>query len=266
MTQFKNAMEVFQLLDKSNCKKCNEPTCLAFAAAVIQGKRPLGDCPSLDARIAAQYTQSVSRGPKIDQDMEQLIADLQKEVEQIDLNEAAERLGGVYKKGRLTLKILGKDLSIDPKGQFYTDLHVHGWIAGPVLNYILHGKGLPVSKKWVPLRELPGGKDWYRLFGQRCEKPIKKVADTYTDFFEDMVHLFSGSQIDSLHESDISVILYALPKIPILICYWRPEDGLESNLHLFFDETAEANLNIESLYTLGAGLALMFEKLSYRHA
>ena len=25
MAQFKNAMEIFKLLDKSNCKKCNKP-------------------------------------------------------------------------------------------------------------------------------------------------------------------------------------------------------------------------------------------------
>lgn len=59
-----------------------------------------------------------------------------------------------------------------------------------------------------------------------------------------------------------SLVLYTLPKVPILVCYWRPDDGLESDLHLLFDDTAESNLKIESLYTLGAGLAVMFEKLA----
>jgi hypothetical protein len=55
--------------------------------------------------------------------------------------------------------------------------------------------------------------------------------------------------------------------VPILICYWRPEpeDGLESNLNIFFDSTAEENLNIESIYTLATGLTIMFEKLALRH-
>ena len=51
----------------------------------------------------------------------------------------------------------------------------------------------------------------------------------------------------------------------MLICYWRPEDGMESDLNLFFDSTAEENLNIEPLYTLVAGLVIMFEKLALRH-
>ena len=71
--------------------------------------------------------------------------------------------------------------------------------------------------------------------------------------------------MERAYDSDISVVLDTLPKVPMLVCYWRPEDGLESDLHLFFDDTAESNLNIESLYTLGAGLALMLEKLAQRH-
>jgi hypothetical protein len=61
------------------------------------------------------------------------------------------------------------------------------------------------------------------------------------------------------------LVLHPLPRVPILICYWKPDDGLESDLHVFFDATAEDNLGIEMVYTLGAGLVVMFEKLSERH-
>ena len=33
MSQFNTVMDVFKLLEKSNCLKCNEKTCLAFAVA-----------------------------------------------------------------------------------------------------------------------------------------------------------------------------------------------------------------------------------------
>ncbi|HUU41934.1 MAG TPA: DUF3786 domain-containing protein [Desulfatiglandales bacterium] len=77
--------------------------------------------------------------------------------------------------------------------------------------------------------------------------------------------LFNGRQVENHYASDISLVLHPLPKVPILICYWKPEDGLESSLNLFFNSTAEDNLKIESLYTLGAGLARMFEKISLTH-
>jgi hypothetical protein len=50
-----------------------------------------------------------------------------------------------------------------------------------------------------------------------------------------------------------------------MICYWLPEDGLDSSLHLFFDETADRNLDIGYVFTLGTGLAQMFTKIALRH-
>ena len=94
---------------------------------------------------------------------------------------------------------------------------------------------------------------------------MKRVADIYTDLFDDMVHIFVGKQVEKQFESDISVVLHPLPKVPIMVCYWSPEDGLESGLNVFFDETADKNLDIGSVFTLGAGLAQMFEKLALRH-
>jgi hypothetical protein len=148
----------------------------------------------------------------------------------VDLAQAASRLDGRYRNGKLTLKILGKDFGVDTIGNFFTDIHVHGWVALPVLTYILEGKGTPLSGNWVSLRELAGGKDWYRLFGQRCEKPLKKLADTHTDLFEIMVHLFSGHHVKRHFDFDIAVVFHPLPKVPILISCWKPEDGLASDL------------------------------------
>jgi hypothetical protein len=265
MAQIQNVMEIFKLLDKSNCRKCNEATCLAFAAAVFRGVRQLDDCPMLKPEITALFGGTGKKPKALEQDAQEAILQLQKQVETVDLAEAANRLDGRYRNGKLTLKILGKDFSVDSKGNFYTDIHVHGWVVLPVLSYILEGKGTPVSGNWVPLRELDGGKDWYRLFGQRCEKPLKKLVDTHTDLFETIMHLFSGHQVGRQFDSDISVVLHPLPKVPILISYWKPDDGLESDLHLFFDESSEENLNIEAIYTLGTGLVVMFEKIAQRH-
>ena len=265
MARLKNPMEIFKLLDRSNCRKCNETNCLAFAAAVFKGQKKLAECPHLDSDIIEKYGRQAEERRTIEQDMDESIANLKRKISLIDLESAAHRLGADFSNQKLTIKILGKDISVDTGGNFYSDIHIHPWVAMPVLNYILDGAGVPVSGKWVPLRELEGGKTWYRLFGQRCEKPLKRIADNYTDLFEDMIHIFNGRQVENHYNSDISLVLHPLPKVPMLICYWKPEDGLESSLNLFFDSTAEENLNIESIYSLGAGLVIMFEKIAQRH-
>ena len=38
-------LEIFKLLPKTNCKKCNMPTCLAFAMQLAQKRAKLEDCP-----------------------------------------------------------------------------------------------------------------------------------------------------------------------------------------------------------------------------
>ena len=80
-----------------------------------------------------------------------------------------------------------------------------------------------------------------------------------------MLHIFNGKRVENHYASDISLVLYPLPRIPMLFCYWKPEDGLDSSLNIFFDSTAEDNLSIEAIYSLGAGLVIMFEKIALRH-
>ena len=260
-------MEVFRLLDKSNCRQCDEPTCLAFAAAVFKGRKQLDECPRLDKDIIERFGVKSNKPENTDREMDETIEQLKRKITTMDFSSSlAEKLGARFSGDKLTLKILGKDFSVDSKGNLSSDIHMHLWVTIPVLSYIINGAGIiPVSGNWVPFRELKSGKTWYRLFEQRCEKPLKKVADNYTDLFEDMIRIFNGRQVENHYESDISLVLHPLPKVPMLICYWRPEDALESNLNLFFDSTAEENLGIESIFALGTGLVRMFEKIALRH-
>ncbi len=263
MPQFKNVMQVFDLLEKSNCRECNEKTCMAFAAAVFLGNKQLADCPHVSSELAANYGIQEKRSN--DDDLARNIEQLKTKLRAIVFADQAATIGAVCNGGKLTLKIMGKDFSIDAQGKVSTDIHVNPWVLISTLNYIIHCKGLPVEEKWVPLRELPGGQDWYRLFGQQCEKPLKKLADTYPDLFEDLVRVFGGRQVANHYQSDVAVVLSPLPLVPLLICYWKPEDGMASNLNLFFDATAIDNMGMDGLYLLGTGITRMFEKLAQHH-
>jgi hypothetical protein len=261
----KNAFEIFLLLDKSNCGKCGEKTCLAFAGAAHLGRRKVTDCPKVEWKALDWFTGEPEKGISQEPSPEDRLEKLKSEIVHLDLAEAAERVGAEYSGNKLTLKVLGKDFSVDAKGNLTSEIHINPWVAAPFLSYILYGQGLPVSGRWVPFRELSGGRDRYPLFQKRCEEPMKKVADIYTPLFDDVVHVFGGKQVEKQFESDISVVLHPLPKVPVMICYWLPEDGMESSLHIFFDETADRNLDIGSVFNLGAGLAQMFTKIALRH-
>jgi hypothetical protein len=266
MAKFTNAMEVFKLLEKTNCRKCNKPTCLAFAAAVFLGQAALSDCPFVDETTLKTYGgKQEKHESKSELAYLETMKQLKEKIKQTDLASRADLLGGKFSNGRLTLKIFGKDFSVDTTGEISTDIHVNHWIAPPVFNYILSGKGLALTQIWVPFRELETAQDWSRFFEHQCVNRFKKIADANPSFFENIIELFNGKPVENHYDAEISLIIKPLPLLPILVCYNPPEEGFDSDFNLFFDTTADKNLPIENIYTMTTGLANMFEKLAITH-
>ncbi len=265
MPKFQNAMSIYQLLDKSNCRLCGEKTCMAFAGAVFTGRRSLSECPRLSPNTIEEFSESSQDQNDTEQNHEDFIKQLKNQIRDIDLAAAATRTGGRHENGRLIIKVMGKDFSINAAGVISTDIHVNHWVAAPFLNYVINGKGVEPTGNWLSFRELASGQERYPLFKKRCEEQMKQIADHYTEFFDDMVHIFGGRQVNAMFQSDISVVLSPLPKVPVMVCYWRPEEGMASSLNVFFDQTADQNLDIGSIFSLGAGLAQMFTRLTQRH-
>jgi hypothetical protein len=267
MTLPRNAMEVFRELDKSNCRACGKKTCLAFAGAVYKGEVSIDECPRLPLEVARRFSGTDrnpdARPPR--EGYEEHLSALRDAVRKTDLKQAALRTGGKFENNRLTLKILGKDFSVDTAGKLYSDIHIIPWIVIPFLTHVLYGKGLVPTGEWVSYRDLRDAAERYPLFRKRCEEAMKQVADTYTDLFDDIVRVLNGKEVEKSFESDISVVMHPLPRVPVMICYWAPDEGLSSTLNVFFDRTADENLDAGSLFNLGAGLAQMFGKLALRH-
>ena len=196
MPRPKNAMEIFQVLDKSNCRDCGEKTCLAFAGAVFTGRKKLDECPRLDRTIIQRLSDESENQNTAEAVPDEYLQRLKDQIVNLDLAAAAKRVGAQFSGDSLTLKVLGKDFSVDVSGNLSTDIHINPWVAIPFMNYILHSKGCPVANKWVSFRELKDGKERYPLFQKRCEEPMKRVADIYTGLFKDMVDIFSGKRVD----------------------------------------------------------------------
>ncbi len=265
MSEFANAMEVFKLLDKSNCRKCNEQTCLAFASKVFLGSKSLDHCPVLSRDILEQFNGTQKQKNKAQEAQEAMLVQLQDKIQSLDLEAAAKRVGGSFSKGKLSVRVLGKPFSIDSNGNMFSDIHINFWVAAPVLNYVLSCKGVPLTGQWIPLRELKGGQEKNGLFVQRSIKSFKQIADRYPNLFEDLIFLFNGKRVKNHYASDISLVIHPLPKLPILICYWKPDEGMDSDINLFFDSSADMNASLDIVYGIAAGIVNMFEKISMKH-
>ena len=265
MPYITNPLDLYKHLPRTNCGQCGIATCLAFAAAVLREEKPLPACPFLDSEALAGLEPLVSRQVNLDSIREEQLNEFRRKIKKTDIVGRAAAIGARVRGASIIIDCLGKEFEVTPEGAIASSCHTHAWFSLPLLDYVLHCSGVEPAGRWVPFRELPAGGTWAPLFQQRCEKPLRRIADAYSDLFADLVSLFSASSSAPAFDSHVSVVLHPLPRVPMLICYWQAEDGMESKLHLFFEKTAERNLPIDSLFTLGTGIARMLEKIMHTH-
>lgn len=267
MGKITNPFDIYRLLPKTNCGACTLPNCLAFSAALIKGGKRPADCPHIKPddlehladRIAVRGDFNGARG----EDLEVL----KSMVRDIDFAKKAALIGARLVSGKLAIRCLGKEFFVDAKAEVTSECHIHPWVTAPLLSYIVHSTGENSTGRWVNFRELRNGPPLNPLFGQRAEKPLKKLFDSNSELLGDLLGIFCGQRAaNNLFSSDITLSIHPLPKVPILICYWNPEGEMDSDLNIFFDSSVEKNLGIESIFSLSVGLVMMFEKISYVHS
>lgn len=266
MSKVDNPLDIYKQLPKTNCGDCGIATCMAFANAVITAGKPLRNCPHITEEVVRMFEGNIGERLSIEREQENETVRLKGELANSDLTELASRMGLEIVAGRLVIKSLGRDFFIDPEGNLSSECHASmPWLSIPMLGYLLKGGSAEPAGSWVEFGELKGCSRWSRLFGRRCEFDLKELADAHPDLFSDLTALFSGGMDESFMDADVSLILYPLPRIPMLICYWREEDGFESKLRVYFDRSVEKNLDPSALYTLSVGLVIMFGKIAERH-
>ena len=257
-------LEIYKVLEKSNCKRCMLPSCLAFAAAVVGGQKKLDDCPSLSEAVKKSLSVNLEKRSTVEPQQAEFMVKLLQEVKSLDLAAVASKIGAEYGNDVLSVRSLGKEFHVDSQGQVRSECHIIPWVQAPLLSYICHPTHQGITGRWISFRELKGGIEWQGLFTSRCETPLRKLADAQPELLSDIVDLFLGREVEGF-QVDIALVIHPFPHIPILICYQAADGDLESELTIFFDECCGTNLHIKSIYTLCAGLVKMFEQISLHH-
>lgn len=256
-------LEIYKILPKTNCGKCLLPSCLAFAAAVVEGRKKIENCPYIDQAISTEISRNTSK-PAAEIDQAEFMDRLRRKICEIDFQTVAPLIGATVQNDHLIIHSLGKDFRVSHQGKLLSECHIISWVEAPILSYITNKTHVEITGKWISFREIQGGIEWQGLFNKRCETPLRQLADENPLLLRDIIDLFAGQKVD-WYQSDIALILHPLPKIPILICYQAPEDDLQSKITIFFDECCSTNLHIKAIFTLCSGLVQMFTKIATHH-
>ena len=83
MAQLNNPVEILKVLNKSNCRECNELTCLAFAASVFKGNKQLVECPHLESDVIERFRGITETRKTPEQDLDESVEKLKRKVSEI---------------------------------------------------------------------------------------------------------------------------------------------------------------------------------------
>jgi len=256
-------MDIYKLLEKTNCGKCGMPTCMSFALSVVAGEKAVEACPFMDPADARRLSGMANRR-QTKEGFSASINELRARFVKLDLQSIAKSLGAEYRDGSLTIHCLVKDFSLNSLGELDSECHINTWMETLLLSYCLSGTPGRLSGRWVSFSELRGAATAGPYFQRRCETPLKAMADTHGGIFFDLLRLF-GADCEKGFAADIAMAMHPLPKVPIVVIYSRAEEEMESTLRVLFDSTAADYLGPEVITLMGRGLVEMFQKIITKH-
>ncbi|MBF0541156.1 MAG: DUF3786 domain-containing protein [Nitrospirae bacterium] len=264
-----NQIDIYKLLNKTNCGDCKVRSCMGFAVSVMNGERKLSDCPHLDVKTLSKIEGAI-RVRDQREDIEKLIDPLKEKIALVDFQSVAAGLGAEFKSDMLAITCLGKEFLLDRRGDIHTLCHVNPWLRAPLLHYTINSGNAELTGEWISYGGLKNGIIMDQYFTKRCEEPLRDLADKHEGFLEDIFTIFKGKAIH-IENADISWIISPFPKVPFLVMYWKAEKQLkgeipfESKLKILFDKSTDNYLNNEIIYVLGRGLVEMFTKICIKH-
>ncbi len=247
-----NTIEVYKRLPGTNCGECPEKTCMAFALSIVKGSAEVENCPHIDPAVAGEL-----RNAKGVDWREGLIESLRKEVSGLDFSRCAEGLGAELVGGAMKIRCLGMDFLVSPDGEITTKGYINPWIKILLLHYIrTGGRGEP-SGEWVSFSTLKAGLVKASSFQRDCEEPMRRLLDDDLPAAAAVLARLGAEEAGS-ESADHAWRLQALPKVPVLIQYWKEEEDLDlmgaSSCRILFDRSADRFLDVESLVFLIEGL------------
>ncbi|MBF0459329.1 MAG: DUF3786 domain-containing protein [Nitrospirae bacterium] len=245
-----NTIELYKELPKTNCAACGQKTCMAFALAVIKGSAELDTCPHLNKKQLDKLSGSVV---KLDI-TEAMFNKLKEETGRLDLRKAAAAVGAAVTDKGIVIRCLGRDFTVKYDGSVEAAGTVSLWIKILLLIYIKTGDVSELTNDWltndwVSFDRLKMGIVKISAFKKECELPLTEMF--IRDYEAAASAIIALGAVEAAGQpSNAAWEIDLLPKIPILILYWRGDDEFPPEIKVLFDSTADRYLDIESLVFL----------------
>jgi len=188
-------------------------------------------------------------------------------IKDMDLEERARKAGASHQKGpdgeRINIECFSEPYHIHfPEVEFYSPAKKTISLVTRILilHYLIKADGSSLTGKWVPYKDIPGGMLYAPVFARRVTEPLIKEFGNSAKRFKEAGLKMGGSLLEI---GDASLMVQALPHIPLQYVLWEGDEEFPPSLQLLFDSSIDHYLSLEDMVVLGQMTAgRLIQKLS----
>ncbi|MBF0317195.1 MAG: DUF3786 domain-containing protein [Nitrospirae bacterium] len=250
-----NPVELYKNLPKTNCGRCGQKTCMAFAISVVNGNSDLQACTELQRDKLEQLSIKITPVDTV----ESILETLRQEVRKIELAQVAGPLGAEVVPNGVKIRCLGRDFVIDNNGDITSEAEASLWMKILLLIYLKMGGGVEPSANWVSFDSLKMGNIKAAAFKRECEGPLTELFKQDFDACVNAIKAIGAVPVEG-QPSTYAWMAPLLPNLPALIMYWQGDSEFPAEVKMLFDGTADRFLDVESLVFLLRELVILVKE------
>ncbi len=149
-----------------------------------------------------------------------------------------------------------------PAGQVrYAGTELEPWFSLQIimLNYLARADGTPLTYNFIPYRELDGGRVYYDAFHRTAIRPLIAAFGPEPELLPRAAAPFGG--IPYSRGSGTGVLLFFLPRVPLLFQVWPGDEEFPPGGSILFDASANHYLHTEDLAAMDLVTRLLIKNL-----
>lgn len=256
----KTAIEIYQMLPKTNCGACGVPTCFGFAAKVAAGLASAADCTNMsDVAREALLAEGTVRRKSPGTVYAQALESLGPKAKALDFRKVAGLFGAEYL-GPDTLRLrflneqyqVTKDKIYGPSGN-----EVLPWIAILIYNHLCMPDPPAPSGEWITFGSVPASHAKDKAWAGHVEEIIAKHFSGNVAGLRAACGWLGGVPSGMKGTHDAAYEFRFFPIYPVLLLFYdaAPEENFPAQCTVLLDRNAPRYLDIESMVVLGEEFA-----------
>ena len=116
------------------------------------------------------------------------------------------------------------------------------------MRYLIHGKGVEPSRKYITYREIEGGNVYYNNFYGRC---ILRLSRTFGKNVERFKEIFEKLGAEKVEMGDAAYKFQFLNNIYVIFAIWKDDEEFPASSQILFNSNVLFYFTAEDLAVVG---------------